>query len=81
MSISASSSAGCSAQSVGYALGLLPTRERVPSPYILALQIAEGGIAPLFILWFGYNVWPKPIVTILVVFFPILAQMCRSPCA
>ncbi len=40
----------------GYALGLLPTWEKVLSPYILALQIApKVAFAPLFILWFGYN--------------------------
>jgi NitT/TauT family transport system permease protein len=63
----------------GYALGLLPTWERVLSPYILALQIApKVAFAPLFILWFGYNAWPKLIVTILVVFFPILVNVLQA---
>lgn len=63
----------------GYALGLLPAWERVLSPYILALQIApKVAFAPLFILWFGYNAWPKLIVTILVVFFPILVNVLQS---
>lgn len=34
--------------------------------------------APLFILWFGYNAWPKLIVTILVVFFPILVNVLQA---
>ncbi|MCK9913968.1 ABC transporter permease [Microbacteriaceae bacterium K1510] len=64
---------------VGYALGLLPTWEKVLSPYILALQIApKVAFAPLFILWFGYNAWPKLIVTILVVFFPILVNVLQA---
>lgn len=63
----------------GYALGLLPAWERVLSPYILALQIApKVAFAPLFILWFGYNAWPKLIVTILVVFFPILVNVLQA---
>jgi NitT/TauT family transport system permease protein len=64
---------------VGYALGLSPLWEKVLSPYILALQIApKVAFAPLFILWFGYNALPKLIVTILVVFFPILVNVLQS---
>jgi NitT/TauT family transport system permease protein len=63
----------------GYALGLLPTWEKVLSPYILALQIApKVAFAPLFILWFGYNALPKLITTILVVFFPILVNVLQA---
>lgn len=63
----------------GYALGLLPTWERVLSPYILALQIApKVAFAPLFILWFGYNALPKLVVTVLVVFFPILVNVLQA---
>jgi NitT/TauT family transport system permease protein len=63
----------------GYALGLMPTVERVLSPYILALQIApKVAFAPLFILWFGYNSLPKVTVTVLVVFFPILVNVLQA---
>lgn len=63
----------------GYALGASQFWERVLSPYILALQIApKVAFAPLFILWFGYNAWPKLIVTVLVVFFPILVNVLQS---
>ncbi len=63
----------------GYLLGLLPTWERVLSPYILALQIApKVAFAPLFILWFGYNAIPKLTVTVLVVFFPILVNVLQA---
>jgi NitT/TauT family transport system permease protein len=63
----------------GYALGLLPTCERVVSPYILALQIApKVAFAPLFILWFGYNALPKLTVTVLIVFFPILVNVLQA---
>ncbi|MFC0389458.1 ABC transporter permease [Muricoccus vinaceus] len=66
--------AGC-----GYGLGLSRLWERVLSPYILALQIApKVAFAPLFIMWFGYNAWPKLVVTVLVVFFPILVNVLQS---
>jgi NitT/TauT family transport system permease protein len=64
---------------VGYILGLLPLWERVLSPYILALQIApKVAFAPLFILWFGFNSLPKLVVTILIVFFPILVNVLQA---
>jgi len=63
----------------GYALGLSPLWERVLSPYILALQIApKVAFAPLFIMWMGYNSWPKLVVTVLVVFFPIMVNVLQS---
>ena len=63
----------------GYGLGLSPLWERVLSPYLLGLQIApKVAFAPLFIMWFGYNSWPKLIVTVLVVFFPILVNVLQS---
>jgi NitT/TauT family transport system permease protein len=56
----------------GYALGLSRTAEVVLSPYILALQIApKVAFAPLFILWFGYTLYPRILVAILIVFFPV----------
>ena len=63
----------------GYALGLSPFWEKVFSPYLLGLQIApKVAFAPLFILWFGYNAVPKLLVTVLVVFFPILVNVLQS---
>jgi NitT/TauT family transport system permease protein len=63
----------------GYALGLSPLWEKVLSPYLLGLQIApKVAFAPLFIMWFGYNALPKLLVTVLVVFFPILVNVLQS---
>lgn len=46
--------------------------ERAIYPIIVASQtIPTTAIAPLFILWFGYGVWSKVLVTILMTFFPI----------
>ncbi|HWL04403.1 MAG TPA: ABC transporter permease [Xanthobacteraceae bacterium] len=64
---------------IGYALGMSTLLEKVLSPYLLGLQIApKVAFAPLFIMWFGYNAWPKLVVTILVVFFPILVNVLQS---
>ena len=63
----------------GYLLGFSPFWERILSPYILGLQIApKVAFAPLFIMWFGYTFWPKLLVTILIVFFPILVNVLQS---
>lgn len=64
---------------IGYLLGMSPTTEIIASPYILALQIApKVAFAPLFILWFGYNMAPKILVAVLIVFFPILINVLTS---
>jgi NitT/TauT family transport system permease protein len=64
---------------MGYALGMSVLIEKVLSPYILGLQIApKVAFAPLFIMWLGYNAWPKLIVTVLVVFFPIMVNVLQS---
>ena len=63
----------------GYLLGMSPTAEIVLSPYILALQIApKVAFAPLFILWFGYNEYPKIVVAVLIVFFPVLVNVLSA---
>jgi NitT/TauT family transport system permease protein len=64
---------------MGYILGMSVFIEKVLSPYILGLQIApKVAFAPLFIMWLGYNAWPKLLVTVLVVFFPILVNVLQS---
>lgn len=65
---------------ISIALGLLlavsmdwnPRLEKALYPVIVASQtIPTTAIAPLFILWFGYGIWSKVLVTILMTFFPI----------
>jgi len=64
---------------IGYLLGLSPTSELALSPYILALQIApKVAFAPLFILWMGFTVYPKILVAILIVFFPVMVNVLTS---
>lgn len=61
---------------VGFVLGMSPTAEFLLSPYILALQIApKVAFAPLFVIWFGYTVYPKILVAVLIVFFPVMINV------
>jgi NitT/TauT family transport system permease protein len=64
---------------IGYALGLSPKVEAVLSPYLLALQIApKVAFAPLFVMWMGYTVYPKILVAVLIVFFPVLINVFQA---
>jgi NitT/TauT family transport system permease protein len=64
---------------VGYLLGLSPTAELALSPYILALQIApKVAFAPLFILWMGFTVYPKILIAVLIVFFPVMVNVLTA---
>ena len=45
---------------------------RMIYPIVIASQtIPTTAIAPLFVLWFGYSIWSKVLVTILMTFFPV----------
>jgi NitT/TauT family transport system permease protein len=64
---------------IGYVLGMSPRAELVLSPYILALQIApKVAFAPLFVMWLGYTVYPKILVAILIVFFPVMVNVLTA---
>jgi NitT/TauT family transport system permease protein len=64
---------------IGYLLGISPTAEVALSPYILALQIApKVAFAPLFILWMGFTIYPKILVAILIVFFPVMVNVLTA---
>lgn len=63
----------------GVSLGLSPRAEAMLSPYILALQIApKVAFAPLFVMWLGYTVYPKILVAVLIVFFPIMVNVLSA---
>lgn len=63
----------------GYLLGMSPTAEFALSPYILALQIApKVAFAPLFILWMGFTIYPKILVAVLIVFFPVMVNVLTA---
>ena len=49
-----------------------PVAEKALYPLIIASQtIPITALAPLFVLWFGYSLWSKVLVTVLMTFFPI----------
>jgi NitT/TauT family transport system permease protein len=64
---------------IGYAIGISPRVEAVLSPYLLALQIApKVAFAPLFVMWMGYTMYPKILVAVLIVFFPVLINVLSA---
>jgi NitT/TauT family transport system permease protein len=64
---------------IGCLLGMSPPTEVALSPYILALQIApKVAFAPLFILWMGFSVYPKILVAVLIVFFPVMVNVLTA---
>ena len=61
---------------LGMALAILmdasPIAEKALYPLVIASQtIPTTALAPLFVLWFGYTIWSKVLVTVLITFFPI----------
>ncbi|WP_088102567.1 ABC transporter permease [Halalkalibacter urbisdiaboli] len=38
---------------------------------VMSQTIPIIALAPIFVLWFGYSIWSKVVVTILITFFPI----------
>jgi NitT/TauT family transport system permease protein len=60
----------------GAMISLIPVFERLVYPYLVALQtLPKVAIAPLFIIWFGYGLTSKVIITALVCFFPVLVSV------
>ncbi|MFD2869599.1 ABC transporter permease [Kurthia populi] len=46
--------------------------ERAFYPLLVVSQtIPTTALAPIFVLWFGYSIWSKVLVTVLIAFFPI----------
>ena len=44
-------------------------------PILVVTQtIPTTALAPIFVLWFGYSIWSKVVVTILITFFPIVVN-------
>lgn len=61
---------------LGVALAVImdafPAAEKALYPIIIASQtIPTTALAPLFVLWFGYTIWSKVLVAVLMTFFPI----------
>jgi NitT/TauT family transport system permease protein len=61
---------------IGAMISIIPVVERLVYPYLVALQtLPKVAIAPLFIIWFGYGLTSKIVITALVCFFPILVSV------
>lgn len=59
----------------GVLIGQSKLMEAVLYPYIVAFQtMPKVAIAPLFVVWFGFGVTSKIIITAAIVFFPLLAN-------
>ena len=53
-------------------MDLSPMAEKALYPLIVASQtIPVTALAPLFVLWFGYSIWSRVLVTVLMTFFPV----------
>jgi NitT/TauT family transport system permease protein len=64
---------------LGFALGLLislaPMLQRTFYPYIVAFEtLPKISIAPIVLIWFGYGLTSKVVLTTLMSFFPVLAN-------
>jgi NitT/TauT family transport system permease protein len=61
---------------LGAMVSLVPVLERLVYPYLVALQtLPKVAVAPLFIIWFGYGLLSKIVITALVCFFPVLVSV------
>lgn len=58
---------------IGILMGELSFLRKLFFPYIIASQaVPKLALAPLFILWFGFGMTSKVVITALVCFFPLL---------
>jgi NitT/TauT family transport system permease protein len=60
----------------GSLIATVPVLDELIYPYLVALQtVPKIAIAPLFVLWFGYGLTSKVIITALLCFFPVLVSV------
>jgi NitT/TauT family transport system permease protein len=60
---------------LGFVIALSPLLERIFYPYVVAFQtIPKVAIAPIVVIWFGYGVASKVVITATIAFFPLLAN-------
>lgn len=64
---------GCMGFGLGVWMGEWSALRRVLMPYVVLTQVVPKlALAPLFIVWFGFGVWPVVVITALICFFPLL---------
>lgn len=60
---------------LGITIGLSAFMERLIYPYVIAFQtLPKVAIAPIMVIWFGYGMTSKIIITATIAFFPLLAN-------
>jgi len=60
---------------LGALIGQFPLLERTLYPYVVAFQtVPKVAIAPIIVIWFGYGVTSKIVITATIAFFPLLAN-------
>ena len=60
---------------LGFLVALSPVAERLIYPYIVAFQtVPKVAIAPIIVIWFGYGLASKVVITATIAFFPLLAN-------
>ena len=60
---------------LGFMVALSPLIERIFYPYVVAFQtVPKVAIAPIIVIWFGYGVASKVVITATIAFFPLLAN-------
>ena len=60
---------------LGFIIALVPLAERIFYPYVVAFQtVPKVAIAPIIVIWFGYGVTSKIVITATIAFFPLLAN-------
>ena len=58
--------------SLAISMNMSKTLEKTFYPLLITSQtIPIIALAPIFVLWFGYSIWSKIVVTIIITFFPI----------
>ncbi|HTR83840.1 MAG TPA: ABC transporter permease [Reyranella sp.] len=59
----------------GCLIGRFPLLEKSLYPYLVAFQtVPKVALAPLVVIWFGFGVGSKIVITAIISFFPILAN-------
>jgi NitT/TauT family transport system permease protein len=44
-------------------------------PYVMAVySLPKVALAPLFVVWFGYGIFPRVLITVSIAFFPVLVS-------
>jgi NitT/TauT family transport system permease protein len=60
---------------LGFGIALSPRAERLFYPYVVAFQtVPKVAVAPIVVIWFGYGVSSKVVITAMIAFFPVLAN-------